>query len=173
MAGPGAIIGEAWIAVRPETVGFETQLTGAMAGPIAKAEGMFGGVAKAGLMAVGGLAVVGAGIGVVAVKMAADFQTSVTQLATGAGESVKNLKLISDGILAMAGQVGQTPIDLAKGIYMIESAGYHGAAALDILKVAAEGAKVGNADLAVVTDAVTTSLNAYHLPASQAAEVTN
>jgi TP901 family phage tail tape measure protein len=173
MATPGGIIGEAWVAVRPETTGFETALTGGLQGPLTKAEGMFSGIGKAALVAGGAVAVAGVGIGVVAVKMAADFQTSITQLATGAGESVKNLKLISDGILAMAGQVGQAPIDLAKGIYMIESAGYHGAAALDILRVAAEGAKVGNADLAVVTDAVTTSLNAYHLPASDAAQVTN
>src|SRR5258708_26625166 len=58
-------------------------------------------------------------------------------------------------------------------MYMIESAGFHGAAGLLVLKAAAEGAKVGNADLAAVANGVTTALTDYHLSASQAVAVTN
>jgi TP901 family phage tail tape measure protein len=140
---------------------------------MAKAEGMFGSLGKAGAVAGTAIVVAGVAVGATAVKMAADFQKVTTTIVTGAGESVKNIGMIRDGILSLAGQVGQTPVDLANGIYMIESAGYHGAAALDILKFAAEGAKVGNADLAVVADGVTTALKAYNLPATQAAQVTN
>jgi TP901 family phage tail tape measure protein len=117
-----------------------------------------------------GLAVVG---GATAAKMAMDFQTAVTQLVTGAGESEKNIKLVSDGILSMAGTVGQTPQELAKGLYLIESAGYHGAAGLSVLKAAAEGAVVGAAPMTDVSNALTTALHDYNIPASKAGQVTS
>lgn len=109
--------------------------------------------------AVAGAATIG--IGVAAVKMAGDFQSGMTSLVTGAGESRDNLKLVSDGILQMAKDSGTSTKQLTDGMYMIESAGYHGKLGLDVLKAAAEGAKVGNADLGVVADATTTILKDY------------
>jgi TP901 family phage tail tape measure protein len=122
-------------------------------------------------LAVGAAAFVG--VGVAAVKMGMDFQSAMTQLVTGAGESEKNISLVSNGILNMAGSVGTSAMDLAKGMYYIESAGYHGAQGLDVLKAAAEGAKVGNADLQTVAAAVTTALTDYHIPAQRADAVTS
>lgn len=107
------------------------------------------------------------------VDMAANFQQGMTRLKTGAGEVDSNMKTVSDGILTMAGQVGESTQDLLKGMYLIESAGYHGAEGLNVLKIAAEGAKVGNANMATVADAVTTALNAYHMGAGKATEATN
>jgi TP901 family phage tail tape measure protein len=115
----------------------------------------------------------GAIIGVTSVKMAADFQSATTRIVTDAGESVKNLDLIRKGILGMAQQVGQTPKQLADGLYYIESAGYHGADALKILKASAEGASVGFTDMANMGSAVTTVMRDYNLPASRAAAVTS
>src|SRR4029077_601780 len=106
-------------------------------------------------------------------KMAGDFQQSMTQLVTGAGESQANIALVSKGILDMASQVGVSAQDLAGGMYMVESAGFHGAAGLNVMKIAAQGAKVGGADMATMANALTSALNAYHLPASQAVNVTN
>jgi TP901 family phage tail tape measure protein len=128
-----------------------------------------GGVAKAALLGIGVAA------GVVAVKtahMAADFQTQMTRVRTGAGESAKNMSLVGDGVLAMAGKVGESTKDLTAGLYMVESAGFHGQNALDVLRVSAQGAKVGAADLATVTDAVTTAMNAYNLQSSNVAKNT-
>lgn len=101
------------------------------------------------------------GIGVASLKMAGDFQAGITSLVTGAGESRANLKLVSDGILNLATQTGTSAQQLTDGMYMIESAGYHGAAGLDVLKAAAMGAKVGNADLGTVADATTTIMKDY------------
>ena len=42
-----------------------------------------------------------------------------------------------------------------------------------MLKAAAEGAKVGNAQLGDVANVVTSALNAYHEPASRAVAVTD
>lgn len=127
-------------------------------------------VSKAAFEGVAGAAVATAAV---SVKAAANYQEALTRLVTGAGESEKNIKLVGDGMLHMAGQVGIGALDLSKEMFMIESAGFHGADGLKVLRAAAEGAKVGNADMAVVSDALTTVLKDYHLPASQAADVTS
>jgi TP901 family phage tail tape measure protein len=133
-----------------------------------------GGGSMAKLGAVGKAALLGVGVAAAAaavktVHMAADFQTQMTRVHTGAGELAKNMDTVGRGVLAMAGQVGESTKDLTSGLYMVESAGFHGKNALDVLKVSAMGAKVGAADLATVTDAVTTAMNAYSLQSKDAA----
>ncbi len=112
-------------------------------------------------------------IGVDAIHQAGNYQQALTKLATTAGESTGNLKMVGDGLLAMSGEVGVSAQDLAKAAYVVESGGFHGAEALLVMKSAAQGAKQENADLAHVTDAVTTALHDYNLPASDAAKVTS
>jgi TP901 family phage tail tape measure protein len=114
------------------------------------------------------LAVAGASL-----KMAADFQTATTELVTGAGESVKNIDLVKSGLLSMAPAVGMGPTALAKAMFLVESAGFHGAAGLVVMRAAAEGAKVGGAEATVVANALTTAMTDYNLPVSQAAKVTS
>lgn len=125
-----------------------------------------GAVSKAAFLGIGVAAAVAA---VGTVHMAADFQTAMTRVRTGAGESAANMGLVSRGVLDMAGQVGQSTESLTTGLYTVESAGYHGQQALDVLRVSAMGAKVGAAELSTVTDAVTTAMNAYNLSSADAA----
>ena len=115
----------------------------------------------------------GLAVGVATTKMAADFQEKMTLLVTGAGEAEANIKMIHDGILSLAGEVGQAPKDLADGMYLIASAGFHGAEALNILKASAQGAKVGGADLATVANAVTTVMTNWGMKSDQAAQATS
>ncbi|MFC0438751.1 phage tail tape measure protein [Kutzneria buriramensis] len=122
-------------------------------------------VGGAALAVVGGAAVAA---GVKFVGMAADFESSQTRLATSAGESKDNLQMVGDGVLKLAGDVGDSTKELEAGMYTVESAGFHGKAGLDVLKSAAEGAKAENADLATVANAVTSGLNAYGVQADQA-----
>lgn len=136
-------------------------------------ETSFGKFGRLGAAAVTGIGLAAAGAAVGAVKMAADFQTQMTRVRTGAGETAANMKMVSDGVLAMAGQVGQSTEQLTSGLYLVESAGYHGSAALTVLKNAAMGAKVGAADLGTTADAVTTAMNAYKMGANQSAQATN
>jgi len=105
-----------------------------------------------------GTSVALAGVGYESVKMATEFQKSVNLLVTGAGESRKNIDLVSKGLLEMAGEVGISADDLAKGMYLVESAGFHGAHGLDVMRAAAQGAKTDGADAAEVADALTTVL---------------
>lgn len=126
-----------------------------------KTLGVLIGVTLAGQMAVDG------------VKSAADYQSALTRLVTSAGETQANIKLVGDGMLQMAGEVGISAQDLATGMRTVEGAGYHGADGLAVLKASAQGAKTENADLGTVTNAVTDILNDYHLKASDAATVTS
>src|SRR5690242_9228048 len=114
----------------------QTELLGMDAAAQASAKNLAG-------LAAGGAVIAGAALvalGAKAVQMAGNFQAGMTSLVTGAGESQKNIKMVSDGILAMAIQTGTSTKQLTDGMYMIESAGFHGAAGLQILKAAAEGA---------------------------------
>lgn len=127
---------------------------------------------------VGGLLIKGVAVGTLAVgaasvKMAGDYQESVTRLKTGAGESEENLGLVSSGMLKMASSVGTSTGALADGMFLVESAGYRGADGLNVLKAAAQGAKLGNSDLKTVADGVTTALTDYQKPAGDAALVTS
>lgn len=140
---------------------------------IGEAEGTLVGLGKAAL-AVGAVSIVAiAGIAAESAHLAANFQYTTETLVTGAGEDQKAMGMIRQGVLDMAGEVGQTPQHLAEGLYLIESAGYHGAAGLTVLKAASMGATVGAAQTAEVADALTSALNAYRLPATQAAHVTD
>ena len=130
-------------------------------------------VASFASIATKGLPLVAGAAAVVFGKMAADYQTLVVKLETTAGESQKNIAMVSQGMLDMAGKVGVSAKELATGMYTVESAGFHGSDALKVLQASAEGARQENADLGKVTDAVSTVLHDYHLKASDAATVTS
>lgn len=154
---------------------FRTMATGV--GGSMRAVGTSFGLPIAGMSKMGlGVAGLAAGVGIAvgaSVKMAGNFQETTTTLVTGAGEQEKSLGMVRNALLDMSGQVGISANDLAKGLYLIESAGFHGAAGLNILRIAEEGAKVGGADAETVANAVTSALKAYHQPAADAAQVTN
>ena len=119
-----------------------------------KASSSFSGVGLAAAGIAGGVAVIGAS----AVKSASAFQASMTLIQTQAGASASEVRDMSAAVLALAPAVGVGPEQLSAGLYHIESAGMRGAKALDLLKIAAEGAKVGNADLESVTNALIASV---------------
>lgn len=119
----------------------------------------------------GALALAAAGIA--AVKMAGDWESSTNTLVTGAGEIANNLGLVRQGMLQISTDTGTTTKQLVSGMFMIESAGYHGADGLNVLKAAAMGAKVGNADLGVVADSTTTIMTDFGLKSTQASVAVN
>ncbi len=125
-----------------------------------------------GMVALAGTAIA-VKLGIDAVKAAGDFQSGMTSLVTGAGELESNLKMVSDGVLQLSIDTATSTKQLTSGMYMIESAGYHGADGLNVLKIAAEGAKVGNADLGATANALTTILTDYHLKSTDAAGAMN
>ncbi|HEX5347854.1 MAG TPA: phage tail tape measure protein [Pseudonocardiaceae bacterium] len=120
-----------------------------------------------GAVAAGAL-VAGAGV-----EMAVKFQASMTLLRTAAGESQKNMKTVSNGILNIATATGTSTEQLAEGMYTIEKAGIRGADGLKVLKAAAEGAKAENVDLGTATNALTSIMMSYHMTADKAVSAEN
>ncbi|PIB80566.1 phage tail tape measure protein [Mycobacterium celatum] len=122
--------------------------------------------------AVGVASVAGLGFAMVdTTKKAADFQQAMTKLHASAGLPAQDLKTASDGILKLAGQVGYSAGELSEGMYTITKAGYSAADGLKVLQAAAQGANAEQAPLPEVVNALTTSLQDFHVPADQAAKV--
>lgn len=138
-----------------------------------------GAAAKSGAAAESGLgkykmALVGVGIGTAAaVDEAVKFQSETTRLVTSAGESASNLNQVRQGMIGISSATDESTAQLADGMYTVESAGFHGANGLTVLKAAAQGAKDEGAQLSTVANGVTDALVDFHLPASDAATVTS
>ena len=97
-----------------------------------------------------------AGLGVaVAVKSFADFQSQMEKLHTQTGATQGEVARMSKGVLSLAFSVGTGPDSLAEAMYHLQSAGYRGKEALDAVRVAAMGAKIGGAELTSTTEAMT------------------
>jgi TP901 family phage tail tape measure protein len=126
------------------------------------------------LSRVAGMTALGLGVaGAVMVKAAGNFQDSTTHLVTDAGESAKNLQMVQAGILQVSTATGTSASDITNAMYHIESGGYHGAAGLNMLKIAAQGARVGGADLDTVSKTLVGTMNAYGLSAGHSASFMN
>jgi TP901 family phage tail tape measure protein len=93
-------------------------------------------------------------LGGYAVKTAASFQSSMEKIHTQAGASQMEVARMSKSLQNIAPSVGTGPNELSQGLYHIESNGLRGANALKALRVAAEGAQVGGANLEDVTNAL-------------------
>ena len=143
-------------ALTPEMAGMEAE--GATAGA-ATGEGFVGSM-KSVLM--GGLspmeALMGAGFIAVAADMASKFQAAMEMIHTQAGVGQSAIAGLSSQVLDLAGKVGETPDSLAQALYHVESSfqsvGISGSAAMNLLQTAAEGARVGGANLVDVTNAL-------------------
>ncbi len=114
----------------------------------------FGALASGAAMA-GAAIVAGAGYGLLkAGEAASNFQAQMMQIHTQAGAGMGEVAKQSNNLINLAPQVGESVSTLASGMYHIESVGFRGSKALNILKVAAQGAQVGNANLVDVTNAL-------------------
>lgn len=95
------------------------------------------------------------GIGVAAVKMASDFQASMTMLVTQAGLPADQLNKLTKAVQDFADSgAQQTPEVLAQGLYHIVSLGVPAAHAMEVLKLASEGASMSQANLEDVASAL-------------------
>jgi TP901 family phage tail tape measure protein len=113
-----------------------------------------------GLLAVGGAIAA-------SVKAAADFQSQMLTIRTQAFDTTDSLKTLSSGVLALAGPTAQAPEALATSLYHMTSIGLRGKAALDAVKVAAEGAAVGHADLEATTNSLTSTIASGIIPSTE------
>ena len=102
-----------------------------------------------------------AGIGVASVKLATDFQTSLTKISTLVGASAEELKTYESAIKTLSVQTGTSATEMAEGLFFITSAGFSGQEALDALEVSAKGAALGMGEMSSVSNSLTSIMTAY------------
>lgn len=101
-----------------------------------------------------GFLMVGGAVAAASVSAAAAWDNAMLRLRTQAGASTKEVEKMSSAVLKLAPQVGQSPNALAQALYFIESAGYRGSKALDMLTQSAKAAAIGGSNLTDTTKAV-------------------
>ena len=94
-----------------------------------------------------------AAAGAVSVKMAADFETSMTLIQTQAGGTAKDVKFLSDAVLNMK-DVQHGPKELADSLYHLKSVGMDNKSAMDALTASEHLASVGGSDIQTTTNAI-------------------
>lgn len=134
--------------------------------------------ANAKLAAVGKVAMIGLGVAVAAVgyesvKLAANFDQTMELIHTQAGAAQSEVEGLKDQVLKLAPAVGIGPEKLAEGLYHIESTGFRGKEAMDILAASARLAAMGLADLDTVTFAMSGTMAVGMKDIRDAADATN
>lgn len=113
------------------------------------------------------------GVGLVATKMATDFDNSFTKMQTLAGVSADEVEKLKTSVLGMAGEVGKSPKELADAFYFLSSSGLTGAQAMDALEMSAKASAAGLGSTEVIADAVSSAMLAYAKSGLTAAEATD
>lgn len=113
-------------------------------------------------------------LGAVAVKTAADFDSSLSKIQGLVGANTQQMNQYRESILKLAPAVAQGPTALADALYFVTSSGFKGAQALDILTQSAKASTAGLGDTKTVADLVTSAMTAYGsktLSASHAVDI--
>ena len=113
------------------------------------------------------------GLGVNAVQSAAQFQTSMLNVQSLGEESTASIAHLSAAVLDMSTTLPQSANILAEGLYDIESSGFSGAQAIDVLHASASAASAGLTDTATSARAITAVLNSYGLAGADASKVSD
>lgn len=115
-----------------------------------------------------------AAIGVASVKLAVDFEQTMSRIEGLVGLSADQVQRLSKEVLALAPAVGKGPRELAEALYFIVSSGIDASDAMEVLKTSARAAAAGLGETRTVADAVTSAMNSYgatNLSAAQATDI--
>lgn len=112
-------------------------------------------------------------VGAVSVKVAADFDASLSKIQGLVGASAQQMAVYRKSILALAPAVAQGPTALADALYFVTSSGFKGAQALKILSISAKASTAGLGDTKVIADLVTSAMTAYGSSTLSAAKATD
>jgi TP901 family phage tail tape measure protein len=102
-----------------------------------------------------------------------DFDRSMRNVNSIAQLPEKSLQALNKQVLDLAGKTAQAPKTLADGLYDLVSSGFDAGQSMKILSSSAKAATAGLTDTATSTHAVASVLNAYHLSADDAAQVSD
>ena len=113
-------------------------------------------------------------VGGASVKMALDFEKSMTKVNTLVGVSKKEVESLKKQVLELSGKTATAPNELADGLYFLTSAGLSGADAMEALEQVSKGVASGlgeSADLANVAAAAQNAYGKETMSASKALDI--
>jgi len=113
------------------------------------------------------------GVGIAAVKVAADFETSFSKMENLVGITGDELKKFKKSVLELSGTTSKAPKELADALFFITSAGLRGDVALQALSASAKASAIGMGETSTVADAVTSIMNSYGKEVMSAARSTD
>ncbi len=134
------------------------------------------GIRKAATAIKAGFAIVAASavaVGVKAIKLAADFDSSMSKITGLVGIAADEVDAMGETVKRLAGETAKSPAELADALFFVTSAGLRGAEALEALEFAAKASAAGLGETAVIADALTSAMNAYATSGLSAEEATN
>tara|TARA_R110002074_G_scaffold72140_3_gene166370 strand:+ start:1 stop:2556 length:2556 start_codon:yes stop_codon:yes gene_type:complete len=99
--------------------------------------------------------------GAASVKLSLDFQKSMTKIQTLVGRSAEYVKGMKEEVLKLSSESAKSPVELAEGLYFLESAGLKGANSLDTLTQVAKGSAAGLGDMEALSVVAAAAQNAY------------
>ena len=114
-----------------------------------------------------------AAVGVGATKAAMDFDKSAQKVSTIADTSAVSMDKLKSGVLSLSNQTGESASNLNEALYQTISAGVKTGDAVNFLGTATKLAKGGFTDSQTAIDALTTTINAYGLKASDAKTISD
>lgn len=113
------------------------------------------------------------GVGAAAIATGTKVENSFAQIVGLVGESREVLEGMRGEMLDIGAATGQGPGELAEALFFVESAGFRGTEALEVLRASAMAATGGLGTVASVADAVTSAVNAYGPATLSAARATD
>jgi TP901 family phage tail tape measure protein len=113
------------------------------------------------------------GVGVAAVKMSMDMDSTMVQMQTLAGATAGEVESLRDEVLDLAGETGRGPAELSEALFFLKSAGLSATDAMDALTVSAKASAIGMGSTIQIADAVSSAMNAYAESGLTAAEATD
>lgn len=95
------------------------------------------------------------------IKMSMDFDKSMTKINTLVRGTSGTLADLKNDVLAISGETAKSPVELADGLYFLESAGLRGSNALETLTQVAKGSAAGLGDMESLSVVAAAAQNAY------------
>jgi len=108
-----------------------------------------------------------------AVKMAMDFDKSMTQIKSLVGIAGKEVDKMGESARKMALITGKSSSEAAEALFFITSAGLRGKEAMDVLEMSLKGAAVGLGQTKTIADLSTSAMNAYGSETLSASDATD
>lgn len=108
------------------------------------------------------------------IKMAIDFEESLSKMERLAGVGHSTVVKWQKQILELAPKVAQSPIELSEALYFLASSGIPTAKAMGVLEVSAKASAAGLGDVEAVADGLSSVLNVYgfeNISAAKAADI--